>query len=191
MGRDWIDYTSAIGSIATAATLIYLLIKEWKTRKHITDLGVIATKLSEQTEVDKVKLKLQLQPRFGLPKVYERDTSIDVAYINEGQPCVVTNAIFCEEVKFTRNKIPSIIRTDAILLFRGRLVDKPFYECPIHILVYFDDLLGNSYLMETRIINMEITLFKVYDKYNIPEDFKLEEPGKYAKLYLSHLTKVD
>ena len=48
MQRDWIDYASAAGSIATAITLIYLIIKEWTTRRYITDLSIIARELQQQ-----------------------------------------------------------------------------------------------------------------------------------------------
>jgi len=33
MQRDRIDYASAAGSIATALTLIYLVVKEWEDKK--------------------------------------------------------------------------------------------------------------------------------------------------------------
>jgi hypothetical protein len=93
--RDWIDFANAAGSIATALTLIYLVYKEWKTRKDITDMGIIAAKIAEQTELAKLRMKIEVTPRFTTPDINTfGNGSIQLKIYNDGQPAIIKEVLF-------------------------------------------------------------------------------------------------
>ncbi len=98
MHRDWIDYIAAAGSIATALTLIYLVIKEWKTRKHITDLKVLADEMKrlqvnmqEQNTLNSTQLKTSVRPNLAVASIEQNKKDISVTLINKGKVAFPVN----------------------------------------------------------------------------------------------------
>ena len=76
MDRDWVDYASSAGNAATALTLIYLVVKDWKTMKNVTDLTVIAKELQQQqiniketNDLHKSALKANVRPNVSVQSV--------------------------------------------------------------------------------------------------------------------------
>jgi hypothetical protein len=91
MDRDWIDYASGVGNIATSLTLIYVLIKEYRTRKDIQDLTVIAKQLQRQNQLQAFNMKHQARPVISVADSIERKDKLEIAVVNSGSPLDVTS----------------------------------------------------------------------------------------------------
>jgi hypothetical protein len=159
MERDWIDFTNAGGSIATAATLIWVLIKEFKTRKHITDLTVLVREMQQQNEISRQQneisrkqieiatkqFEIRLRPAIFVESVSWDERSINVTLINNGHTTTIHEMINASESDFDLD-LPFLpkewIQGKAIQLkfrFKG---NGHFYKPTWNAIIYTTDPLG-------------------------------------------------
>jgi hypothetical protein len=144
MHRDWIDYASAAGSIATAVTLIILLIREWKTRKDITDLSVIAKQLQKQNELAQDQMKLHAMPMMKILSFYFEKSNVEMRIENIGSPVTVTGYSFIGDVEFNPI-VETILNRGKDLMLRGKLKREAPKDFAYTISIFLNDYFGNAY----------------------------------------------
>ena len=149
MQRDWVDYASAIGSLATLGTLIYVLVKEWRTRKYITDLAVLAKEMQEQNQLQRLGMKIELRPEFGHPNTnwFEEGKNLTISLVNKGETARIYDIDYDEKYfEFEKHIIPCRIPPNGLLIFRGVQKDHNPRERELYtILLHMTDALGNKY----------------------------------------------
>jgi len=166
MQRDWIDYASSAGSIATALTLIYLVIKEWRTRKHVTDLTIIAEELrrqqanlEEQNLLQKTALKANARPNVSVLSIDINDQAINIDLVNRGKVAYPIHIVHSGKVVFTIPYLPHSLDNEQVWRIEGVIPkENSDHFC---ILLYYKDMFGNYYYsvingFGRKIIQLEI-----------------------------------
>lgn len=170
MQRDWIDYVSAAGSVATALTLIYIIVKEWKTRKEITDLAVIAKELQqqqinmqEQNDLFKLNLKAKARPNILVKEVnLEGRELISITLVNQGKVAFPVHFENSGDVEFKITYLPYSLENGQTWSCTGSFLEvndvSKLHYC---VLLYYKDVLGSHYYsiftgLGIKIIQMEI-----------------------------------
>jgi len=152
---------------------IYLVIKEWSTRKHITDLAIIAKELQqqhnelrEQNALQKMAMKNQARPLFENPEVgFDGNSGVSLLIRNSG------HWTFVEGVKFDNTDIEfqvfvyKVVEHNGSLSFTGKLRKKPFQNSYYNILIYHSDPYANKYLTEIHGTGHNVESFNTFDEF--------------------------
>src|SRR5205085_10369162 len=77
-------FWTAFGAIGTIAALLYLIIKDYKNRKHITDLSGIVQSLTAQLEIQKLSLRNEALPDLKYSREQMTVTGFNVRIDNVG-----------------------------------------------------------------------------------------------------------
>jgi hypothetical protein len=147
MERDFVDYANAAGSVATALTLFYLVIKEWKTRKHITDLGVIAKELQVQNTLVKDQMKISVKPKLKIPEIIFDSPVIYITIENGGGDIKITSISYSKDnVSFEHNYITEIPNKDKIVLKGTTSGNININKLSYYFILHFTDVYNNKYV---------------------------------------------
>jgi hypothetical protein len=157
MERDWIDYATATGSIATAMTLLYIVIKEWRTRKHITDLAVVAKELKEQNEMQKLRMKYDAQPQLRVRQTYMApDNNMHVVIENCGPIAFIDNISFLGETTFEECQDSEIPPNKFITLKSDIIGTKNGIDRNYTLILSYSDYHANKY--QATVIGSALTV---------------------------------
>lgn len=93
--RDWFDYVSAGGNIATLGALAYVFFKDYKTRKDVQDLTVLAMEMQEQNRLTKEQMRNAVKPDFALNgSGLTIGNELCIYVINNGHPAIIQAITF-------------------------------------------------------------------------------------------------
>jgi hypothetical protein len=146
---DWIDIVSALSGIATIGTLIFVVIKEYKTRKDVTDLAVLSKQLITQNQLQKMQMKAQVKPILQILGYENSQYQFLIKVKNIGEYLEIKQ-VSCadqslevdrhENVQLSKNEAMSIV----IRSKRGQSAPD-WKEKDLRFFVWYKDIYSNHY----------------------------------------------
>lgn len=159
MDRVWVDYANAIGGVATFFTLVFVLIKEWRTRKQVTDLTVIASELSKhqeqlkiQNDIIKQQMKAEAQPIWNVESQHKDVGRVQINIINNGGKAIIKEVYPANDsLKYRALYERETYRGDFIRLIVGGGESTISFQNHFRIFIQYCDVYANYY--STVVIN--------------------------------------
>lgn len=147
--HDWTDYVSAAGNFATAVTFIYVIIKEFRTRRQITDLAVIVKELNQQNVLLRQQVATQVRPIIKATHDNVTNSSLDITLLNEGGTCFKISIVPNKNLKIISDDYSNILQPKEWLSVSFVITHQNFvngydgYE--VEVFVFFEDMVGNRF----------------------------------------------
>jgi hypothetical protein len=180
MQRDWFDFAAAIGSIATAASVLYLVARDWLMSTEVTDLKGIIENLDDQKkimmlQVQELKtqnrqqwmlMKANVAPAFFLKDyVMMNNRRIAVPLFNGGGRTYIRGITFEQShLSIVDDYDDTIERGLSMMIIFQNSSDEKIEDTEYNITLDHDDVLGNRYITKVTGRGVDITRMTTEEK---------------------------
>lgn len=140
-------FWTAFGAIGTLGALLYLVIKDFKNRKHITDLSGIVESLTAQLEIQKLSLRNEALPDLQYSIEQISQTGFNVQISNIGHTATISK-INCNShiISLSNVSPPHKIRNGSHKTFSCKTADSsPIVNKMFALTIEYHDKINNRY----------------------------------------------
>ena len=145
MNKYILDWINAFSGVATFGTLLFILIKEYRTRKHVQDLTIVATELAAQNNLTKNQLRAQFRPIWNAEIAAKIENHIELQIKNVGHLARI-DTIYSSGKRFELSFIPEIYEIAPNAGFSLQLKKQEYLDPLLFkIFIGYSDSLANHY----------------------------------------------
>lgn len=173
MDQNLLDWINAASGVATFGTLVFVLIKEFRTRKQVQDLTIVATELAEQNKLMKHQFKAQFKPIWKAILKNRSMNDIVVTVKNEGQLALIKNVYgYDGKLKLNEVNLFEVPKDGSFeISFSGANFSGDLGEFDLRFSILYSDCFANYY----------DTVFVNENKYNwVPQTVDVVSPKNRA-----------
>jgi hypothetical protein len=148
MNTELLNWINAASGVATFGTLVFVLIKEYRTRRQVQDLTVVTSELAEQNKLTKHQLKAQFLPVWKVDHIDVQSNSIRIILTNSGQLAIQTNLYVTDKnFKVKKSDIPEVPSDSKIEIFfsKNPEVNMWEYKEKFRFFITYSDTFSNRY----------------------------------------------
>jgi hypothetical protein len=143
-----------VSAVATVAALWYAFYRDRKQDKKISDLAVIAVRLSEQNEllseqnqITRTQLRDEAKPYFIFEGTSSYTEGLEIDFFNKGKTARIGRIQIIRD-KMTYSTGGEIIpKNDTFRIFIKSATEKDINDCDYYLLVEYFDIYNNPYGM--------------------------------------------